>query len=302
MSTKPCPTKITALEQSALRMAALPERLSRRPRWRPATPFAAVADDRSGEVGPCLRGRDKTGRPSGGILGSGEGYCVSRVAGETLELEQGGPNGGVAAVGRLPSRTATARWCALASYRHLPPLTAPDPRRMRCSSAFPIESGRYDQVFLDGLNVALIAHVPGPMGQGNWSVAAYIDERADDQQTAALGTIFTGAEGGPMAAFAPLIGHNPSVLTRDSSDFFRWCPCRGSPSPQVRATLVRRRSATAGRRSSGERDGGGTGCESGGGAGNRGNMKRAEERPRLSPQTHHLTAPLPSNRRAAPGH
>jgi hypothetical protein len=43
------------------------------------------------------------------------------------------------------------------------------------------------------------------MADGNLAVAAYIDERADEQQTAALGTIFTGAEGGPMAAFAPLI-------------------------------------------------------------------------------------------------
>jgi hypothetical protein len=46
------------------------------------------------------------------------------------------------------------------------------------------------------------------MGDGNWSVAAYIDERADDRQTDALGAIFTGAAGGPMAAFAPLIGTN----------------------------------------------------------------------------------------------
>jgi len=42
-------------------------------------------------------------------------------------------------------------------------------------------------------------------------VAAYIDERADDQQTEALGAIFTGAAGGPMAIFAPLIGKNLGV-------------------------------------------------------------------------------------------
>ena len=47
------------------------------------------------------------------------------------------------------------------------------------------------------------------MGEGNWSVAAYIDQRADDKQTEALGAIFTGAAGGPMAAFAPLIGQEP---------------------------------------------------------------------------------------------
>jgi hypothetical protein len=71
---------------------------------------------------------------------------------------------------------------------------------------FHIESGRYGGIALDGLNVALAIQTPGPMAEGNWSVAAYIDQRADDKQTEALGVIFTGAAGGPMAAFAPLIG------------------------------------------------------------------------------------------------
>ena len=73
---------------------------------------------------------------------------------------------------------------------------------------FHIESGSYGAIALDGLNVALAVHTPGPMAEGNWSVAAYIDQRADDKQTEALGAIFTGAAGGPMAAFAPLIGKN----------------------------------------------------------------------------------------------
>ena len=87
-----------------------------------------------------------------------------------------------------------------------PPLTA-KPTRGACDVAlvFHIDRGSYDGTPLDGLNVALIAHAPGPMADGNWSVGAYLDERADDKQTAALGAIFTGAEGGPMAAFAPLI-------------------------------------------------------------------------------------------------
>jgi hypothetical protein len=87
-----------------------------------------------------------------------------------------------------------------------PPLTA-RPTQGACDVAlvFHIDKGNYGGTALDGLNVALVAHAPGPMGEGNWSAAAYIDERADEQQTAALGAIFTGAEGGPMAAFAPLI-------------------------------------------------------------------------------------------------
>jgi hypothetical protein len=86
------------------------------------------------------------------------------------------------------------------------PLTA-RPTQGACDVAlvFHIDKGRYDQVELDGLNVAVVAHTPGVMGEGNWTAAAYIDERADDQQTQALGAIFGGGEGGPMAAFAPLI-------------------------------------------------------------------------------------------------
>ena len=74
--------------------------------------------------------------------------------------------------------------------------------------AFHIDKGSYENLSLDGLNVAVIVHTPGPMADGNWTLAAYIDARADDQQTAALGAIFGGAEGGPMAAFAPLVGTN----------------------------------------------------------------------------------------------
>ena len=86
------------------------------------------------------------------------------------------------------------------------PLTA-RPSQGMCDVvlAFHIDKGNYGDLGLDGLNVALAVHAPGPMADGNLSAAAYIDERADDGQTAALGAIFTGAKGGPMAAFAPLI-------------------------------------------------------------------------------------------------
>jgi len=43
------------------------------------------------------------------------------------------------------------------------------------------------------------------MAQGNWSVALYLDERANEQQRQAIQAIFTGAAGGPIAALAPLI-------------------------------------------------------------------------------------------------
>jgi hypothetical protein len=38
------------------------------------------------------------------------------------------------------------------------------------------------------------------MADGEWSVATYIDQRTDDEQTEALAAIFTGAAGGSYAA------------------------------------------------------------------------------------------------------
>jgi hypothetical protein len=93
-----------------------------------------------------------------------------------------------------------------------PPLTA-RPTQGVCDVAliFHIDKGSYGQVSLDGLNVAVIGHAPGAMADGNWTLGTYIDERADDEQAAALGAIFGGAEGGPMAAFAPLVGKHLGV-------------------------------------------------------------------------------------------
>ncbi len=92
------------------------------------------------------------------------------------------------------------------------PLTArPSQGACDVAIAFHIDRGSYDGVPLDGLNVAVVGHAPGPMADGNWTLAAYIDERADDRQTAALQAIFGGAEGGPMAAFAPQVGTHLGV-------------------------------------------------------------------------------------------
>lgn len=72
--------------------------------------------------------------------------------------------------------------------------------------AFHLDRGNFGDVPLDGLNAALIARTPGPMIEGNWTVALYVDERADERQQGALQAIFAGAAGGVMGGFAPLIG------------------------------------------------------------------------------------------------
>jgi hypothetical protein len=47
---------------------------------------------------------------------------------------------------------------------------------------------------------------PKQMTDGNWTVALYLDERADAAQAEALQAIFTGQAGGHLAAVAPLVG------------------------------------------------------------------------------------------------
>jgi hypothetical protein len=78
---------------------------------------------------------------------------------------------------------------------------------------FHIDSGRYGEVPLDGLNVVMIGESKGAMANGDMIGAAYIDQRADAKQAEALGAIFGGSAGGPMAALAPLFGKNLGAKT-----------------------------------------------------------------------------------------
>ncbi|MEX0852562.1 MAG: DUF1326 domain-containing protein [Bauldia sp.] len=57
-----------------------------------------------------------------------------------------------------------------------------------------IDHGRFGDVKLDGLCVALIYVWPGPIFEGNGVMQAVIDERADPQQREALRTIVHGGE------------------------------------------------------------------------------------------------------------
>src|SRR6266436_4743317 len=86
------------------------------------------------------------------------------------------------------------------------PLTSrPTEGACEVAFAFHINSGSYGTVTLDGSNVVMIARTPGPMAEGNWSVAMYLDERVNEQQRQALEAIFSGSAGGPLGALAPLI-------------------------------------------------------------------------------------------------
>ncbi len=88
--------------------------------------------------------------------------------------------------------------------------------------AMHITAGQYDGVSLDGLGVVMVVDSPQVMGDGGWRVALYVDERADDDQRQALSQIFSGANGGPPAMLAGLIGEQLGVkfvpMSFESSD------------------------------------------------------------------------------------
>jgi hypothetical protein len=110
-----------------------------------------------------------------------------------------------------------------------PCITSPDNHgeyeRCQVPLVCKIATGHYDDVKLDGLHFATVSDTPGVMSLGNWNVAYYIDERADEQQRAALETILTGKAGGVPEAFAGLVGKTlgiryvPFTFTGDGT---RW--------------------------------------------------------------------------------
>src|SRR5919202_371317 len=59
-----------------------------------------------------------------------------------------------------------------------------------------IERGKFDNVSLDGLGLAFAAKWPGAIHEGNGTVCLFVDERANEQQRAALLDIGSGKAGG----------------------------------------------------------------------------------------------------------
>ena len=93
---------------------------------------------------------------------------------------------------------------------------AAQPTKGSCTVAlaFHVEHGQYGAIPLDDLNFVVVAHTPGAMAEGNWSVGVVIDARANAEQQQALTAIASGQAGGPMAALVPLIGQFLGVESR----------------------------------------------------------------------------------------
>src|SRR5215470_793684 len=68
-----------------------------------------------------------------------------------------------------------------------------------------IATGSYGNVDLSGLNAVQALTTPGEMSKGGGTLAVYVDIRANDEQRAALESIFSGDAGGPPALMNGMI-------------------------------------------------------------------------------------------------
>ena len=83
-----------------------------------------------------------------------------------------------------------------------------DPDGATCDAfvAYHFDKGVIRGVDVSGLSITNVAHIPGNVLQGNWRVAVFVDERATEDQMAAILEAYTGKLGGPLADLAGLIG------------------------------------------------------------------------------------------------
>ena len=68
-----------------------------------------------------------------------------------------------------------------------------------------IDEGHFENENLSGLNIGLLVDIPGRMGEGNWKVGAYVDERASEKAYNGLLKIFSGEAGGTTSLFTMLV-------------------------------------------------------------------------------------------------
>lgn len=77
--------------------------------------------------------------------------------------------------------------------------------------AWHFDKGKIEGVDVAGHTIAVIAHVPGNILQGNWRAAVYVDDKASAQQKDAILSVYTGKLGGPVGELVKLIGEVVSV-------------------------------------------------------------------------------------------
>ncbi|MCH8282609.1 MAG: DUF1326 domain-containing protein [Chloroflexi bacterium] len=90
-----------------------------------------------------------------------------------------------------------------------------DPDNGTCDSiiAYHIDQGTIEGVDVSGLTMAMLAHIPGNVLDGNFRAVAYLDDKASQQQIDALLAAFGGRLGGPLEDMAKLVGETVAVVS-----------------------------------------------------------------------------------------
>jgi hypothetical protein len=83
---------------------------------------------------------------------------------------------------------------------------APDNGTCQSAVAYHVDRGTIDGVDVSGRTLATNVFIPGTPLAGNWRAQIYIDDRSTSAQEAALLSVFSGKQGGPVADLAALIG------------------------------------------------------------------------------------------------
>jgi hypothetical protein len=65
-----------------------------------------------------------------------------------------------------------------------------------------VDRGTYDDVVLDGLSFSVYVNWPGAIHEGDGEAVILVDERADDEQRAAIEELVSGEHGGPWGILA----------------------------------------------------------------------------------------------------
>jgi hypothetical protein len=87
----------------------------------------------------------------------------------------------------------------------VPELAVQDQGWCASAIAFRVREGTADGVSLNGQTLVMALDFPDLMFNGGGTARLYFDEGATAAQRGALEAIFTGQQGGPMAAVAPLV-------------------------------------------------------------------------------------------------
>jgi hypothetical protein len=93
----------------------------------------------------------------------------------------------------------------------------------RVALLFEVDGGAVDGIDVSGTTCVVVMETPPQMLDGNFKAGLIVGDDASDEQTEALAGVFSGANGGPMAGLAPLIGEFlgverlPVTVTHDAT-------------------------------------------------------------------------------------